>query len=84
MLFNSVIPRFGNIPLPHRSPDLTMSDFFFELSQTKRLKGKTWTLEQLKTVVINQIEPVEDDMLITVNAQFENGCKVVSSKIYNI
>lgn len=70
MLFNRIIPRFGNIPLPHRSPDLTMCDSFFELSQTKRLKGKPCTLEQLKNVVINQIEPVEDEMLITVNAHF--------------
>lgn len=70
MLFNRVIPRFGNIPLPHPSPDHTKSDFFFELSQTKRLKGKPWTLEPLKTVVKNQIEPVDDEMLITVNAHF--------------
>lgn len=47
-----------------------MCDFLFDLSQTKRLKEKPWTLKQLKTVVINQIEPLEDEMLRTVNVNF--------------
>ena len=69
--FMSVISRFGDIPWPPRSPDLSIPDFFLwgYLNQniyTRRLR----TLQELKEAIIEEVATIDRDLLQKVFGSF--------------
>ncbi|PSN53790.1 hypothetical protein C0J52_06219 [Blattella germanica] len=69
--FMSVISRFGDIPWPPHSPDLSIPDFFLwgYLKQnvyTRRLR----TLQELKEAIIEEVATIDRDLLQKVFGSF--------------
>ena len=53
---NHVISRFGDLPWPPRSPDLSMCDFYlWGFLKSPVYAGKPRTLEELKTAIRENI-----------------------------
>lgn len=68
---NREISRFGDVPWPPRSPDLSMCDFYLWGYLKSRLyEGKPSTLEELKTAIRDRIEEIDEETVGRVEANF--------------
>lgn len=68
---NYVISRFGDLPWPPRSPDLSMCDFYlWGFLKSRVYEGKPRTLEELKTAIRAKIAEIDEETLSRVDASF--------------
>jgi len=67
-----LISRFGDVPWPPRSPELSMCDFFslgvFEISVNAH---KSRTLNDLKEAIRQEIRPIDSQLLARVMDDFK-------------
>ena len=68
---NHVISRFGDLPWPPRSPDLSMCDFYlWGFLKSRVYSGKPRTLGELKTAIRENIREIGEETLVKVEANF--------------
>jgi len=75
MFPGQLISRFGDVPLPPRSPDISTCDFF-SLGYLGYLKSRGYahkprTLNDLKEVIRQEIRPIDRQLLVRVMADFK-------------
>jgi len=66
----NVVSRFGDVPWPPRSPDLSACDFFLYL-KSKVYVRKSRTVDDLKVSIREEIVTVPREMLVNVMQNFE-------------
>jgi len=67
-----VVSRFGDVPWPPRSPDLSACDFFlWGCLKSKVYVRKPRTVDYLKVSIREEIAPVSQEMLVNVMQNFE-------------
>jgi hypothetical protein len=67
-----VISRFGDIPWPPRSPDLTTCDFFlWGYLKSHVYTHKPRTLSDLKEAIREEVATIDREMLERVYADFQ-------------
>lgn len=84
MFPNKVISRFGDIPWPPRSPDLSSCDYFLWGFLKERVYAhKPRTIEDLKLAITEEINGIEQDLLTRVSDDFQtrmNICREVNGR----
>ena len=66
-----LISRCGDVPWPHRSPDLSVCSFFlWGYHKSRVYEGKPRTLEELKGAIHKQIGTINKELLERVEANF--------------
>ena len=74
---NHVISRFGDLPWPPRSPDLSMCDFYlWGFLKSRVYAAKPRTLEELKTAIRENIQEIGEETLVKVEANFRNRLQI--------
>lgn len=67
-----VISRFGDVPWPPRSPDLSACDFFlWGYLKDKVYPYKPRTLQELKTAIRQEIARIPQEMILRVMHNFQ-------------
>jgi hypothetical protein len=67
-----VVSRFGDVPWPPRSPDLSACDFFlWGYLKSKVYVRKPRTVDDLKVSIREEIATVPQEMLVNVMQNFE-------------
>ena len=67
-----VVSRFGDVPWPPRSPDLSACDFFlWGYLKSKVYVRKPRTVDDLKVPIREEIATVPQEMLVNVMQNFE-------------
>lgn len=81
-LFNNhVISRFGDVPWPPRSPDLSTCDFFlWGFLKSRVYESKPRTLEELKTSIRQTIDKIQPEMLERVETNFRERLEICIRK----
>ena len=68
---NYVISRFGDLPWPPRSPDLSMCDFYmWGFLKSRVYAGKPRRLEELKTAIRENTRELGEETLVKAEANF--------------
>ena len=74
---NHVISRFGDLPWPPRSPDLSMCDFYlWGFLKSRVYAAKPRTLEELKTAIHENIQEIGEEILVKMEANFRNRLQI--------
>ena len=74
---NHVISRFGDLPWPPRSPDLSMCDFYlWGFLKSRSYAGKPRTLGELKTAIRENIREIGEETLVKVEANFRKRLQI--------
>lgn len=67
-----IISRFGNVPWPPRSPDLSVCDFFlWGYLKNCVYNHKPRNLDELKNAIIQEIAAIPAEILVRVMEDFE-------------
>ena len=74
---NRVISRFGDLPWPPRSPDLSMCDFYLWGFLISRVyAGTPRTLGEFKTAIRENIQEIGEETLVKVEANFRRPLQI--------
>ena len=78
---NHVITRFGDLPWPPRSPDLSMCGFYlWGFSKSCVYAGKPCTLGELKTAIRENIQEIGEETLVKVEANFRKRLQICAGE----
>ena len=73
---DGVVSRFGHVPWPPRSPDLSACDFFlWGYLKSKVYVRKPRTVDDLKVSIREEIATVPKEMLVNVMQNFEESLR---------
>ena len=76
-----VVSRFGDVPWPPRSPDLSACDFFlWGYLKSKVYVRKPRTVDDLKVSIREEIATVPQEMLVNVMQNFEERLRTCVRK----
>ena len=79
---NHVISRFGDLPWPPRSPDLSMCDFYLgRFLKSRVCAGTPRTLGEFKTAIRENIQEIGEETFVKVEATLESHFKFVLVKM---
>ena len=68
---NYVISRFGDVPWPPCSPDLSMCDFYlWRFLKSRVYAAKPRTLGELKTAIREIIQEIGEEIVVKVDTNF--------------
>ena len=74
---NHVISRFGDLPWPLRSPDLSMCDFYlWGFLKSRVYAGKPCTLGESKTAICENIQELGEETLVKVETNFRKQLQI--------
>ena len=74
---NHVISRFGDLPWPPRSLDLSVCDFYlWGFLKSRFYAGKPRTLGELKTAIRENIQEIGEETLAKVEANFRKRLQI--------
>ena len=74
---NYVISRFGDLPWPPRSPDLSMCNFYlWGFLKSLVYAGKLRTLGKLKTAIRENIREIGEETSVKVEANFRKRLQI--------
>ena len=60
-MFGTVIPRFGDITWPARSPELTVPDFFVRgFLKVRVFWRRIMTIQELKQAIVDEVAAIDD------------------------
>lgn len=72
MFRGKIISKFGDVPWPPRSPDLSVCDFYlWGYLKSRVYSHKPRTLDELKNAIAQEIAAIPAEMLVRVMASFE-------------
>ena len=76
-----LISRFGDVPWPPRSPDLSTCDFFlWGYLKSRVYTHKPCTLNDLKEAIRQEIRPIDRQLLARVRDDFKKRLQTASKK----
>ena len=74
---NHVISRFGVLPWPPRSPDLSLCDFYlWRFLELRVYAGKPRTLGELKTAIRENIQEIGEETLVKMEVNFRKRLQI--------
>lgn len=71
MLPGQIISRFGDVPWPPRSHDLSVCGFLWEYLKSRVYNHRSRNLDELKTTIIEEIAAILAKMLVRDAQDFE-------------
>ena len=85
MFSGHLISRFGDVPWPPRSPDLSKCDFFlWGYLKSRVYTHKPCMLNDLKEAIRQEIRLIDRQLLARVRDDFKKGLKTASKKTVGI